>query len=673
MNEQAIKRVHHLARLLFVWALVIVGRLIQLQILDHSEYKRLALQQQEKIVDVQAPRGSILDRQGQPLAMSLPVDSVCIDPLRVPDLSVAADILSKILHLDAASLLEKMEEAVADQRGFLWVKRKITPEESQALRSLNLDWIEFRTESRRFYPNKTLAANVVGGVGFDENGNAGIEQSLNDELAGHDGELRVTSDVRQKGYDSEVALPAQPGRDVKLTIDSRIQYVAERELAKAVKEHHCKTGSLVAMDPKTGDILAMADYPTFDPNEPPKPDGDLTSRTNLAISTPFEPGSVFKVITLTAALETTRLRPETIIPCGNGSITIFGRTVHDHGHYASLPMEDVLARSSNIGAIHVGMTVGAPNLYAYIRRFGFGQRTGILMPGESPGLVHKLKAWQPTSIGSVPMGHEVMVTTLQLAQACSVIANGGSLIKPRITFDTPLATPVRVIKPETAITMRKMMEGVVIKPWCTGRRAKIAGYSSAGKTGTAQIVDLHTHTYTHLYNASFMGFAPVNNPAIVVVVTVNGASGLAGYGGTASAPAFREVAAAALRMMDVPKDLPDDDTAPDDKVKVDANDLAIADLGPGPALDPDEQAALNPAAAVQKAAFVGPVAPAPALDITGPKVPDFRGMSIRSVIEKSEELGIPVEFAGSGLARAQYPPPNTVLPLGEKVRVQFTR
>src|SRR5215472_1173642 len=312
MDTLATRRVHVLARMAFIWAALIVGRLFQLQIVQHGEYQRLAQQQQEKVVDLQAPRGTIVDRLGQRLAMSLPVESVCVDPLRVPDRVLAADILSKILDLDAKDLLRNLQWAVDNRRGFLWVKRKVTPEESARLRDLKLEWIEFRTESQRFYPNKALAAHVIGGVDFAEKGNGGVEQSLNEELQGLDGELRLVSDVQKRGFDAKVASEPQAGQQIRLTLDSRIQFVAERELRKAIGEHHSKSGSIVAMDPKTGDILALANYPTYDPNALSSP-ADLSARENLAVTAPVEPGSVFKVITLSAALETTRLRPETII------------------------------------------------------------------------------------------------------------------------------------------------------------------------------------------------------------------------------------------------------------------------------------------------------------------------------------------------------------------------
>lgn len=684
MGTLATRRVHLLARLAFVWAVLIALRLVQLQIVQHGEYQRQALQQQQEVLELQAPRGIIFDRLGQRLAMSLPVESVCVDPLRIPDKAMASQILSGILNLDVNELLGKMNAAAANKRGFLWVKKRITPEEGKRLHDLKskLEWIEFRTESQRFYPNHSLAAHILGGVDFAQNGNGGIEQTQNESLQGRAGEMQVTRDVQRRGFETKVVEEPQAGHDIKLTIDSRIQFIAERELQKIVEAHHAKSGSFVAMDPKTGDIIAMGNYPTFDPNDPPTP-GAIAARQNLAVSAPVEPGSVYKVITLSAALETTKLRPETVIPCGNGSITLFGRTIHDHNRYGALSMEDVLARSSNIGAINIGLRVGAPNMYDYVRRFGFGARTGIPLPGESPGMVRPLRRWEKTSLASVAMGHEVGVTALQLAQACSVIANGGFRVKPRLTMDTPVATPVRVLNPDTAITMRRMMEGVVIKPYGTGYKyARLLGYTSAGKTGTAQIYDYRARQYTHAYNASFMGFAPVTNPAIVVVVTVNGTEGLSGYGGPTSAPAFREIAAATLRIMDVPKDLPEMLPSVAGDV-ADDNDVAIAGLGsstPTPLVQADDAVAADdrPAASAESVldqrTFLDQEAKNnQPQDLAGPQVPNFKGRSLRDVIQQSAALGIPVEFRGEGIARAQIPEPGGILPVGQSVRVQFGR
>src|SRR5579871_2978392 len=262
MDTLATTRVHMLARLTFAWALLIVGRLVWLQVVQHGDYQKLAQQQQERVVELQAPRGTIVDRLGQRLALSLPVESVCVDPLKIPDRTIASEILSKVLDLDARELLQNLEWAVDNHRGFLWVKRRVTPEEAARLRELKLEWIEFRTETQRFYPNKKLAAHVIGGVDFAEKGNGGIEQSLNEELQGLDGELRLISDVQKRGFDAKVASEPQAGQQIRLTIDSRIQFVAERELKKAIDAHRSQSGSIIAMDPKTGDILALANYPT---------------------------------------------------------------------------------------------------------------------------------------------------------------------------------------------------------------------------------------------------------------------------------------------------------------------------------------------------------------------------------------------------------------------------
>jgi cell division protein FtsI (penicillin-binding protein 3) len=687
-----------------LWGFLIVCRLISLQIVHHDDYTRQAQQQQDRDVEIQAPRGVIFDRTGQRLAMSLPVDSVCVNPLRIPDLALASDLLSKTLSMDGDELLGRLVTAADNRRGFLWIKRKITPEESKKLRSYNLDWIEFRTESRRFYPKGWLTAHVLGGVDHEEKGNAGIERSLNSELEGKAGSMRTTSDVKQRVMEQQVFSEPQPGKNITLSIDERIQYVAETELKEAVIGNHCKTGSLVAMNPYTGEVYAMAAYPNYDPNTSPNAKDEMDDRTNLAVSSPFEPGSMFKVITLSAALESTHLRPDTIIPCGNGRMTLFKRVIHDHNSYASLSMTDVLAKSSNIGAIWIGLRVGDARMYEYVRRFGFGSATGIPLPGESGGLVRKLSRWIPSSIGSVAMGHQLMATTLQMAQACSVIANGGTLIRPRLLLKRQVPgkdvediqapqTLVRVVKPETAFTMGQMMKHVVMRGGTGFPMAKLDGYSVAGKTGSAQIYDFKARVYTHKYNASFMGFAPVSNPAIVIVVTLNGASK---YGGAVAAPVFRKVATAALRILGIPKDLPEGVQEVDDGNSP-VDDLSIADLGSGNPLDDDETVVASTGSAVAAKAAAPEASNAGTSDgqqspadgsstvaeaqakppeaqlVMGPKVPNLHGKTLRAVLEETSAMGVQVEYSGSGLARVQQPPPGTPLRRGERIRVEFAR
>lgn len=658
-RAEAARRLTWLAVVLALWALVILVRIVKLQVIAHGRYAAIAEKQQRRMVSLPAARGSLYDRNGLPLAMSAPVDSVFVNPLQLKDLQVAADILAPILSLDRVALLAKMEAALEDRRGFLWIKRRISRSEADRLRSLHFEWIEFQTENQRHYPKGQLASHVIGAVDFEEKGNAGIELSLERDLRGRAGKARMLSDVRRRGIESETSSQPLAGQDLTLTIDERIQYAAERELQLAVESNHCTSGSVVALNPHNGEVLALASYPTFDPGKPPEPSQDGTERFNQAVSVPFEPGSVFKVITLAAALETTALRPESPINCGGGVLRLPGRVIHEakNGFY-TLTMAQVLEKSSNIGAIQIGMKVGRENLLDYVRRFGFGKSTGLPLPAESSGVVRPVERWGSTSLASIAMGHEVSTTTVQLAQAVAVVANGGLLVKPHLVLrrtrdgkpvdSGPAEAPRRVIKADTAITMRQMMEGVVLRG--TGGNARLNGYSSGGKTGSAQIFDLAARHYTHKYNASFMGMAPVTNPAVVVVVTLNGASR---YGGAVAAPVFQAVTSEALRVLDVPKDLPE---AP---LKIAAggrkgppqpvDDLAIADLGSGLSVMEER------------------------LEGEGPRVPNFRGKSMRMVAQEASALGLPVRFGGSGTAWGQAPAAGAPLRQGEQVRVEFRR
>jgi cell division protein FtsI (penicillin-binding protein 3) len=675
-RNKADRRLQYFAGIVLLWGVAILFRLFSLQVVHHADYVRAAHRQQEETVEIAAPRGSIFDRSGQLLAGSVKRDSVYIDPLQVPDLQVASAILSDVLHLDRTALYGRMQWYAANQKGFMWVEHTIEPEQYEQLHSLHLDWIRFAKESRRNYPRNMLAAHVIGAVDGEEIGQWGLEKSLETELQGLPGSVRVLNDAKGRAIDSQAEADPRPGTDLTLSIDERIQLPAQEAIARAVLEAHAESGSVVVMNPNTGDILAIASYPSFDPNQPPGGGKDAaTARFNHAVSVPFEPGSVFKVFTLSAALETTNLTPDSMINCYNGAFSMAGRTVHEAHHgYGTMPMSMVLAKSSNIGAIQVGLRVGSANLYDYVRRFGLGARTGVPLPAESPGIVRKLSRWRTTSLMSVSMGHEVGVTTLQLAQACSAVANGGLLVRPRLILkkgnqEVPAIPPHRILKPATAITMRQMMEGVVL--YGTGKKAKLDGYSTGGKTGSAQIFDYKTAHYTHSYNASFMGFAPVTNPAIVAVVTLNGTHGTAGFGGAVAAPVFHEVATEALRVLDVPRDLPD--TVPD------KSEMQVADLDDSPTVDgPADPPVLEELADSEPAQppVMGPLpAPPPivSVQLSGPKAPNFIGLPMRSVVALAQAQGLPVVLAGTGIVRTQSPPPGAILREGERIRVDLAR
>jgi len=676
------KRLTWLAGSVLLWGAAIFFQLVSLQIVHHRDFVRKARARQEKPIAIPAPRGAILDRNGRQLALSVRTDSVCVDPLKIPDLKVDSELLARELQMDPAALYGRMKRAYDHRRGFLWVKRNITREEAADLRTLNLDWIEVRNGSQRHYPKGMLAAHVLGGVDFAESGNAGVEKTWERELSGEPGRARLLTDVKGRGIEQTLEREARAGSALTLTIDERLQFVAEREIAAAVQLHNAASGSVVVMNPYDGQVLALASFPTYDPNEPPE-DAQDPARANHALSVPFEPGSVFKVITLAAALETTELRPESPIDCHGGVLILFGRPIHDShvGINGVIPMSDVLARSSNIGAIEIGLRVGRENMYEYVRRFGFGQKTGIPIPGEDRGRLRQLPQWGSTSLASIAMGQEVSVTTMQLAQAAAVVANGGLLVRPRLVLKKdgqPIPAPplpVRAIRPETALTMRQMMEGVVLNG--TGKAARLEGYTAGGKTGSAQIYDYATRHYTHTYNGSFMGFAPLINPAVVVVVTLNGTHGTAGFGGAAAAPVFRAVATEALRVLDVPKDLPD---APERTLVASndvADDLAIADLGSGqPNIleDREEEEATVDAKNAPVAAPAPPVTQPASPGSKEPETaPNFRGMTLRAVLAEAAARGLTVQPDGSGVARAQSPPPGAVLHQGERIRVQFAR
>lgn len=685
-NPKFATRLFALAGLAFLWVFVIFCRLVWLQVARHDALLEQARRQQYLVTSIPPQRGPLLDRNGRLLAKTLFLDSVSVNPRQVPNDEVAADILSGALNLDRQELLRRMRQPLQcpgchkpleGRRGFVWVKRRLSPEESARIRDLanHLKWIQISREPQRYYPNATLAAHVVGSVNAEGRGNLGLEQALEKELAGSPGRIEMLRDVRERPIESRLARPVEHGAAVTLTLEAGIQFVAERELRTAAQAAHAETGSVVVLKPATGEILAMASYPTFDPASPPQPGEPDYFRFNHAFSVPFEPGSVFKIVTLAAALDTGVIGPEDQVFCYNGHFAMFGRVVHEAKHgYGWLTASEVLVKSSNIGAIQIGMKLGERRLWEYVRRFGFGQRTRVPLPAESSGTVRELARWGQTSLGSVAFGHEVSATTLQLAQACAVIANGGLLVKPRLILhrQKPPAKPVaesaeppsRVIQPETAILMRRIMEQVVLRG--TGKSARLDGYSSGGKTGTAQIYDPVCKCYTPYYNASFVGFAPVPNPAVVVAVTLNR---VRLYGGVVAAPVFRAVATEALLMLDVPKDLPEP-AAPPSREPVEADDLAIAQVD----APPEDLAAPHPPAQLAKnlpPALPAALAPSFEPADAGPRTPVFTGKSLRAVLEESFARGVPVEVVGTGIARSQNPPGGSPLAPGQPVRVEF--
>ncbi len=457
-----------IAGVAFLWMGAVFGRLTYLQLYRHSEYLSRALRQQQRTFEITPERGAIYDRNGQPLAMSIPVDSAFAVPSEIVDEHLAARLLSGVVNKPQ----EEIEARLESSRAFAWIARKLPPEKADAINKLNLKGIYLQKENQRFYPKRDLAAHVLGFVDVDEKGLAGIERELDSQIRGKSERIVVMADAKQRWFDGGEA-QRERGASVVLTLDEKIQYTAERELAATIAKTHASAGTVIVMNPSNGEILALANWPKFNPNKA----GDAPSENwmNRAVSAIYEPGSTFKLITLAAALDQGITRPDEVFDCENGSVLVAGHRIHDHKPYGLLNVAGILANSSDVGAIKIALRLGSPKFYDYIRAFGFGSKTGVELPYESRGQLARVEDWEPIAIGSISMGQEVGVTPIQLVSAVSAIANGGLLYKPRVISelrrgDNALPAeglwaeqePKRVIRPETAATLRRLMEGVIL-------------------------------------------------------------------------------------------------------------------------------------------------------------------------------------------------------------------
>ncbi len=717
-NANTNRRLFILAGFFAFWFVVICGRLIWLQVVDYGDYSQRAVRQQQRSIDVSPVRGNIYDRRGNELAMTVQVDSVFAVPSEIPDIHSDAQILARVLKSDATEIEDRMRASHA----FAWVARKIDNATSARVRALNLKGIYFQKEAKRFYPKGELAAQVLGYVGLDDKGLGGIENEFESKLTGKSGKMLITMDNRRRWL-GRVEKNPEPGENVVLTIDEKIQYIAERELAQAMNETHAETGTVIVENPHTGEILALANSPTFNPNIFSKVNPQ--SLKNRAVSDIYEPGSTFKVVTLAAALEEKITNPDEVIDCQMGSIVVNGLRIHDHKAYGGLTVAQVLEKSSDVGAIKLALRLGEDRFDRYIRNFGFGSQTKIELPGETRGMTKPVSRWSKVSIGAISMGQEIGVSPVQLASMVSTIANDGVYIAPRIVAGTtpPRSTPQliefhpplgrHVVSPFTAAEMKHMMEGVVLRG--TGKKAILEGYSSAGKTGTAQKIDA-SGRYSHRQHiASFAGFAPVNSPAITVLVVLDTpATYPHDQGGDVAAPVFSRVAQQVLAYMNVPHDVDFQDPkhlwarahAKEDDASEAAPDYIAMQQGsaesPAPAPSPAppsgalQNAQLKPVAAPATPAFqpaLPGAIPAPVtavqqpnakapeqprgtvvLDVAGGVlVPDFKGKPLRAALEQAEEAGIELEITGSGTGQEQNPAAGSRIPPGGHVSVRFSR
>jgi len=684
------KRILLLAGILAIWVCVIGIRLVQLQVFEYGELTQRAQRQQQRSIEVEPRRGVIYDRSGHELAMSVSVDSIFAVPSEIPDQATTASLLGKVLKADPHEILARMKASHA----FCWVARKVDSEMSDRVRRLNLRGIYFQKEPKRFYPKRELAAQVLGYVGVDDNGLGGIERAYEERLKGRPGKMLISMDAKRRWF-GRVERQPEPGQNLVLTIDEHIQYIAERELETAMKDTHAVAATIIVQNPKTGEILALANRPTFNPNLFNKVPAEALK--NRAVSDVYEPGSTFKIVTVAGALEEKLTRPDEMVDCQMGAIVIAGMRIRDHERFGVIPVSDIIAKSSDVGAIKLGLRLGEERFDHYIRGFGFGAQTGIELPGETRGLAKPVNRWSKVSIGAISMGQEIGISAVQLAQLISTIANDGVWTAPHILADPALqnlsqktsdggimAQQRRVIAPLTAAQMTQMLEGVVQRG--TGRKAQLDGYSDAGKTGTAQKVDPSTGAYSKSkYVGSFAGFAPVNNPALTVVVIIDSAVGLH-QGGQVAAPVFQRVMQQSLEYLNVQHDLElrnparatltaslkDSDlseTSPDRLAGgLDVSDSTTKPEGPAASVS---AVASPPSEKTAKPAASAPITSGTVVDVEGVPVPTLIGKSVRQAIEVAQESGLEIEVIGNGVAREQTPAPGIRIPPGARVAVRF--
>ncbi|HET7347789.1 MAG TPA: penicillin-binding protein [Acidobacteriaceae bacterium] len=728
-----------------VWAVLITGRMVWLQVFEHSDWQQRAERQQQRTFLVAPRRGVLYDRDLHELAMTVTADSVYAVPSEMAsdlEKQQTAAALARVVHTDPEDRFTSEKQILArlrDSRNFAWVARKESPEVISEVKALHLKGVYFQKEFKRFYPDKQLAAQVLGYVGLDDDGLAGVEQDFDKVLHGTPGHMLTAVDARRHVLDSHEREPL-PGENLVLSVDANIQFMAEKALDANMERTGAANGTVVVQDPHTGQILALAIRPTFDPNRFRRTDPSLLR--DHAVSDVYEPGSTFKLVTYSAALEEGVATPDSTIDCQGGSIVVAGRTVHDAPgeHYGVVPLGFALAQSSDVAAIKLALRMGPDRFYKYIQGFGFGKKSGIELPGETRGLVKPPQRWQPTTIGSIPMGQEIAVTPIQLVTMASAIANGGVYLPPHIVLErtneirgNPGLKPVafraeedlpnplppgahRVISEMTSAQMRKLMEGVVL--FGTGKPAQLDGYSAAGKTGTAQKIDPKTHTYSKTkYVASFVGFAPVNNPAVTIAVIMDSPTKGSHFGTAVSAPVFHDLAQQVLEYLGVPHDqdlkpvkeiakskapvvddVPEDTTADLQSLFAEVNHLPADDplssSAPPAAPVADDSGAPADAAQVAQAApmtsspqspppptflahllpaVVSPHPPKGSVSVATQQVavPSFAGKSLREVVVQASAAGLGVHVVGSGVARDQAPAAGTMVPAGTDIVVQF--
>jgi cell division protein FtsI (penicillin-binding protein 3) len=637
---------------LVLWVLAIEVRLIVLQVMQHGELVARAERQQMSTVPSPAKRGEIFDRHGRLLAYSVDADTIYAVPTEVTDPVKTAAALCDALDDCTKKTRDELRERLAQERAFVYVRRRASPMQAKRVAALALDGVAFRKESKRYYPNRELAAHLLGYVGVDNVGLAGLEATYDKSVRGREGKLLVQTDARRHVF-SRLERSPTAGGSLELTIDEHLQYIAEREVRTGVEAARADGGTAVIMDPHTGEILAMASYPTFNPND--YGDAPESARRNRAVQDIYEPGSTFKIVTASAALQEGVIKPDDLVDTQHGVIKFAGRKAitdmgFDHG---ILSFTDVIVKSSNVGAIKVGLKVGAERMGLYVRRFGFGRPSSPDFPSESPGIVWDSSKLNDSGLASMSMGYQVAVTPLQMAAAASAVANGGTLYEPHVVraiIKGAQRTVVgakalrQAIHPETAATLTDIMEKVVTDG--TGKRSSLVSYSVAGKSGTAN--KLVNGRYSEAQqNVSFVGFVPSRNPIFTVIVMIDSPRVGGDTGGVIAAPIWKRIADASLRQYGV-----------------------TPTINPAP---PIIAARRQPPQMAPASAVGQPTVMAMPANMTEAGLPDLRGMSAREALRELARLGLTARMQGAGVVVEQDPPPGSPLEPGASCALVLNR
>ena len=641
-------RIIFLSTLIFLCFVLIVGRMFQLQVLKKEQLYRMASRQQHVQVPLVPKRGTIHDRKGNELAVSIEVDSVYADGRKIVDVEKTAKDLASILQIDREELRLKLK----NRRSFEWVERKISPDKAVEIKTLGLPGISFLKENQRFYPNSQLAAHLIGFVGLDSKGLEGVEFQCDALLNGKGAIWTMERDAlgREIMTDGAVFKKEDHYRNIFLTLDKHIQHVVEAELGRAVQKWKAKGGIAIAMDPLTGKVLAMASYPFYNPNQ------FIQYRSgywrNRAVSDAFEPGSIFKAFLAAAALEEKVVRPTDSFFCENGSYTVYDRTIHDHSRHGWLTFQQIIKFSSNIGASKVGEKMGKERFYRYISAFGFGEKTRIGLPGEGKGIISHPRYWSPITLDTISFGQGISVTGIQLVAALSAIANGGLLMKPyvveKVTNEKDEVVESfrpegvrRVISAETAKKVTTLLRSTTEKGG-TGEAAVPAGYDVAGKTGTAQKVDsLLGRYFDDRYTSGFAGFAPADEPRMVLLVVIDEPQE-SHYGGVVAAPVFKAIIEKVLPYLDIhPKGTlivkRESDFTPEEVTPVEGP-IETVKVGKG---------------------------------TRTVVMPDLTGLSMRSALSRIEGKGLIIKISGNGKVVEQTPKPGVVVEKGDICYLKF--